>query len=181
MYNHRFFHERLALEVERSGRNNLELSLLMIDVDHFKDFNDRFGHLAGDMALKHVAELLSADRRVNDIVARYGGEEFAVLLPDTPRDAAARLAEQMRARIQSATLGENDMSVTISIGVAACPLDADAPQPLLQAADDALYQAKRNGRNRVELAGRSDDEDDSVMQDESGAKEQSQTHEESKA
>jgi diguanylate cyclase (GGDEF)-like protein len=154
-YNHRYFHERLALEVERSGRTNLPLSLLMTDVDHFKQYNDRFGHPAGDRVLKRVAEILSMGRRVNDVVARYGGEEFAVLLIDTPREAAMVLAEQLRQLIESERFVNDDEGarVTISIGVAACPDDTTDPGELLLVADTALYKAKRNGRNRVEAAG----------------------------
>ncbi len=158
-YNHRYLHERLALEVERSLRSRLPLSLLMIDVDHFKRYNDQHGHQAGDVALRRVAELLQADRRANDVVARYGGEEFAVLLPDTPKDAAQRVAESVRVRIAVEVMGEAEVmdeaegrQVTISIGVAASPDDAAAPGALLHAADTALYVAKHAGRNRVVLA-----------------------------
>lgn len=155
-YNHRYFHDRLGLEVERSGRNNLPLSLLMIDVDHFKQFNDTHGHVAGDAALRQVAELAATERRINDIVARYGGEEFAVLLPDTPRDAAVRLAEQMRERVEQASFvggdGTSSAELTISVGVAACPDDTREASELLIAADAALYRAKRGGRNQVALA-----------------------------
>jgi diguanylate cyclase (GGDEF)-like protein len=152
-YNHRYFQERLALEVERSLRSNLPLSLLMIDVDHFKRYNDQHGHLAGDVALRRVAELLRADRRVNDVVARYGGEEFAVLLPDTPKGAAERVAESMRQAVFDEVLDQRvGRKVTISIGVAASPDDAAEGGALVHAADTALYVAKHAGRNRVVLA-----------------------------
>ncbi|MBW2732416.1 MAG: diguanylate cyclase [Deltaproteobacteria bacterium] len=152
-YNHRYFHERVALEVERSRRSGSPLSLLMIDVDFFKRFNDTHGHLAGDGALKRVAALISEDRRVNDIVARYGGEEFAVLLLDTSPGAAEMVAEQMRERI--ANSGEAEFvgeRLTISIGVAACPEHALEGEALVDVADQALYRAKDLGRDRVELA-----------------------------
>ena len=153
-YNHRYLFERLEREVERSKRTNLVVSLLMVDVDHFKRYNDRWGHLAGDAALRMVGDALAEDRRVNDIVARYGGEEFAVLLPDTPRSAAIGVADQVRARIAANPLtyrGEHT-PVTVSIGVAACPDDGDTVGALVKMADDALYRAKNAGRNRVELA-----------------------------
>ena len=150
-YNHRYFHERLALEVERSSRSALPLSLLMVDVDHFKRYNDSHGHLAGDVALRRVAELLRADRRVNDVVARYGGEEFAVLLPDTPKVAAHKVAEAARALVAGEAF-DDQPKVTISIGVAACPEDADEAGALIHAADTALYVAKHAGRDRVVLA-----------------------------
>lgn len=152
-FNHRYFHERVVLETERSGRNKSPLSLLMIDVDLFKHFNDTHGHLAGDGALKRVAALLSEDRRVNDVVARYGGEEFAVLLLDTPRRAALMVAEQIRERVASSRapefLGDR---LTISLGVATCPDDAQEGEALVDAADKALYRAKGLGRNRVAVA-----------------------------
>ncbi|MFH1132474.1 MAG: diguanylate cyclase [Pseudomonadota bacterium] len=153
-YNHRHFHERLNMEVERSGRTNLPLALLMIDVDKFKNYNDRFGHPAGDEVLRRVAGLLSEGRRVNDVVTRYGGEEFAILLIDTPRKAAKAVAEQMRKQIAAekfiAQPGGEVAHVTISIGVAVCPDEAKTPNELLMRADSALYRAKRKGRNRVE-------------------------------
>ena len=150
-FNHRYFYERLALEVERSRRNQLPLSLLMIDVDLFKGFNDRYGHLAGDEALRRVADLIRTDRRANDVVARYGGEEFTVVLPDTAREAAVNVAEQIRRRVETTRFpaGEQSEKVTISIGVAACPADAQDVGTFVHAADLALYQAKGGGRNQV--------------------------------
>ena len=99
LYNHRHFHERLALEVERSQRSGLPLSLLMLDVDHFKQFNDTFGHPAGDEVLRQLARVLADTRRANDVVARYGGEEFAVILVDTAKFTAAKVAERVRERV----------------------------------------------------------------------------------
>ncbi len=156
LHNHRYFHERLASEVERSNRTHLPLSLLMIDVDHFKHYNDTNGHPAGDAVLRGVAQILRDGRRMNDAVARYGGEEFAVLLPDTPRGAASGLAEALRARVEErefAQAGSQPLGrLTISVGVACSPDDAASASELLQAADDALYRAKEAGRNRVCLA-----------------------------
>jgi len=155
LYNHRHFHERLTLEVERSQRSGLPLSLLMLDVDHFKQFNDTFGHPSGDEVLRQLARVLGDTRRANDVVARYGGEEFAVILVDTPKFTAAKVAERVRERIY-----DNDFSeaapragrLSVSIGVATFPDDGADVEALVRSADTALYAAKRAGRNRVVLA-----------------------------
>jgi diguanylate cyclase (GGDEF)-like protein len=156
VYNHRHFHERLAMEVERSGRNGLPLALFMIDVDHFKRYNDLHGHPAGDEVLRQVARLLADGRRVNDFVARYGGEEFAVVLVDTPKLGAAQVADKLRQRMAEFPFPhaaeQPGGAVTVSIGVAAFPDDASSPEGLVRAADSALYKAKTAGRNRVVLA-----------------------------
>jgi two-component system, cell cycle response regulator len=160
VYNHRHFHERLALEVERSGRNGLPLALFMIDVDHFKNYNDRHGHPAGDEVLRQVARVLADGRRVNDFVARYGGEEFAVVLVDTPKLGAAQVADKLRQRIAEfpfAHAGDQPGgAITVSVGVASFPEDASTPEALVRAADAALYRAKTAGRNRVVLAGKAE-------------------------
>ena len=156
LYNHRHFHERLELEVERSQRNGLPLSLFMIDVDHFKHYNDHHGHPAGDEVLRQLARLLSAGRRANDFCARYGGEEFCVVLVDTPKLTAAKVAERLRERIAKHPFPHRQEqpggTLSISIGVATFPVDADDPEALVRAADQALYVAKREGRNRIVLA-----------------------------
>ncbi|MBT8493298.1 MAG: diguanylate cyclase [Deltaproteobacteria bacterium] len=155
LYNHRHFHERLALEVERSLRNGLPLALLMIDVDHFKAFNDRHGHPAGDDCLRQLSRIMSDGRRANDFVARYGGEEFAIVLVDTSKLTAAQLAERLRETVEQTDFvapGKGSESMTISIGVAAFPDDASNAEALVRAADAALYQAKDGGRNCVVLA-----------------------------
>jgi diguanylate cyclase (GGDEF)-like protein len=157
LYNHRHFHERLALEVERSGRNGLPLALFMIDVDHFKRYNDQNGHPAGDEVLRQIARLLSDGRRVNDVCARYGGEEFATVLVDTPKLTATQVAERLRRRIADFHFphgeGQPGGHVTVSVGVAAMPDDAGDAEALVRAADAALYRAKAGGRNCVVLAG----------------------------
>jgi len=156
LFNHRYFHERLANEVERSNRTGLELSLLMIDVDHFKHYNDLNGHPAGDTVLRRVAQILSEGRRLNDAVARYGGEEFTILLVDTPADAAASLADQLRSRVETTDFVNGEAQpggcLTISLGVACYPDHALTSHGLVEAADVALYRAKNGGRNRVETA-----------------------------
>ncbi|MFT3691859.1 MAG: diguanylate cyclase [Kofleriaceae bacterium] len=155
LYNHRHFHERLALEVERSQRSGLPLSLLMLDVDHFKLFNDTHGHPAGDEVLRQLARVLADTRRANDVVARYGGEEFCVILVDTPKFTAAKVAERVRERVVAHDFADGlpakHNPITISFGVATYPEDGSDAEALVRAADTALYAAKRAGRNRVVL------------------------------
>lgn len=156
LYNHRHFHERLTLEVERSQRSGLPLSLLMLDVDHFKQFNDTFGHPAGDEVLRQLARVLADTRRANDVVARYGGEEFAALLPNTDAAEAKNVAqrcihEMLNARIPHA---ESPVSswLSVSIGVATVQAAPGASASALVAnADSAMYRAKKAGRARCEV------------------------------
>jgi diguanylate cyclase (GGDEF)-like protein len=156
LYNHRHFHERLALEVERTGRSGLPMALFMIDVDHFKRYNDLRGHPAGDEVLRQLARLLGDGRRVNDFVARYGGEEFAVVLVDTPKLSAAQIAEKLRERVAAHpfSMPEAEPKLSISVGVAAFPEDAQDSEGLVRAADAALYRAKAAGRDRVAAGAR---------------------------
>ncbi len=157
IYNHRHFGERLALEVERSGRNNLPLSVLMIDVDHFKKYNDSHGHLAGDNALRAVSRILQQSRRANDLVARYGGEEFAILLLDIGKEAAREVAERISAQVAAFPFEHGDTQplgkLTVSVGIATCPDDGTDPAVVLDAADRAMFAAKAAGRNTVRAAG----------------------------
>jgi diguanylate cyclase (GGDEF)-like protein len=155
LYNHRHFHERIALEVERSQRSGLPLSLLMLDVDHFKQFNDTYGHPAGDEVLRQLARVLSDTRRANDVVARYGGEEFAVILVDTAKFTAAKVAERVRERTFAHDFSDaapKAPKLSVSVGVATYPDDGSDAEALVRSADTALYAAKRAGRNRVVLA-----------------------------
>ncbi|MBA3538341.1 MAG: diguanylate cyclase [Deltaproteobacteria bacterium] len=155
LYNHRHLHERLTLEVERSQRSGLPLSLLMLDVDHFKQFNDTFGHPAGDEVLRQLARVLADTRRANDVVARYGGEEFAVILVDTPKFTGAKVAERVRERIAAHDFSDaapRASKLSVSIGIATFPDDGADAEGLVRSADTALYAAKRAGRNRVVLA-----------------------------
>ncbi|MBM2811015.1 MAG: response regulator receiver modulated diguanylate cyclase [Chloroflexi bacterium] len=153
--NRRRFDEVLEKEWRRATREPTSLALLMIDIDHFKDYNDALGHLAGDDCLRQVAQALEHTvRRAGDLVARYGGEEFAVLLPNTSMPAACDLAEKMRARVEDLqiphTSGRPCPYLTVSIGVAVVESAVgDVAIDLISAADDALYQAKGEGRNRV--------------------------------
>ncbi len=157
LFNHRHLHERLALEVERALRDGVPVAMLMIDVDHFKMYNDRHGHPAGDEILRTLGRLFAEERRANDVVARYGGEEFALLLAGIDRPQAAQLAERLRGRIAGYDFphgGEQPGGrLTVSIGVAACPTDARTDEALIKAAYEALYRAKKAGRDRVVIAG----------------------------
>jgi diguanylate cyclase (GGDEF)-like protein len=156
LFNHRHFHERLSLEVERSLRNGLPMSLLMIDVDQFKHYNDQHGHPAGDELLRQLARLMTDGRRANDFVARYGGEEFAIVLVDTPKLTAAQVAERLRERVAGFPFPHADSQpsghVSISLGVAAFCDDAVSAEGLVRAADASLYRAKHAGRDRVVLS-----------------------------
>ncbi len=150
LYNHKFFQKRLREEIERSLRYHHPLSLLMIDIDNFKIINDRYGHQAGDKALKSVADILKFNMRLVDITARYGGEEFAIILPETPLEGARIAAERLR-RVVENSVKVNNAKVTISIGIASCdklntPL---TPEQLIKQADEQLYRAKYEGRNKV--------------------------------
>lgn len=153
--NRRYFDEHLAKEWKRAFRYARPISLIMIDIDNFKAYNDHYGHLSGDECLRRVALLLQKGvRRPTDIVARFGGEEFAVLLPDTTLIGAKVLAELLRTEIEAASIEHaySNVSpfVTISLGVASVVPDSLFPELLIDYADRAMYYAKQNGRNRVE-------------------------------
>ncbi|MGA2991064.1 MAG: sensor domain-containing diguanylate cyclase [Candidatus Korobacteraceae bacterium] len=149
----RYFQEQLARELKRAKRNRGSLALIMIDIDHFKRLNDEHGHLAGDMLLRQVSSILMQGRREIDTIARYGGEEFVLLLPDTTSSGAQQLAERLKNDIEGSHLvvdtPEKAVRLTVSLGVAAFPRDAQSDVELLAAADAALYGAKHAGRNRV--------------------------------
>ncbi len=153
--NRRSFEERLEEEAQRHDRYEQPLSLILMDLDHFKDVNDTFGHQAGDLVLRGMAALLVESLRGSDFPARYGGEEFAVILPHTPCDHAARLAERIRERVADHDFGQRQgqpVRMTVSAGVAALAPGARGSE-LVSLADQALYLAKEEGRNRVVLAG----------------------------
>lgn len=155
MPNHRSLKERLGDELARANRHEQELSVLMLDIDHFKVYNDAFGHAAGDEALRVVADALRQSLRLGDYAARYGGEEFVVVLPDTPLSVASEIAETLRgvvADITEQSANALPRSVTVSIGVATCPMHGGDRDLILQAADSAMYLAKHGGRNQVCLA-----------------------------
>jgi diguanylate cyclase (GGDEF)-like protein/hemerythrin-like metal-binding protein len=155
--NRRNLDQRLELEWKRAFRERMPISFLMIDVDHFKRYNDACGHQAGDDCLKAVAKTISAVKRATDLVARFGGEEFAVLLPNTPLIGAQIVANDVQCSVEEASIAHPDSPVaghvTVSIGVASCiPSNLTGPPDLIAAADRALYAAKESGRNRVVLA-----------------------------
>ena len=159
LLNRRYFEEALERELRRAIRYNLPVSLLMADIDHFKMYNDAQGHHQGDNVLKEVTTRLTENTRQVDIVARFGGEEFVVILPMTTKTHARLVAEKLRRSVEETKIpGEEILPggrLTISLGLAAYPDDASDPTGLVQAADAALYAAKRKGRNRTEMVGRS--------------------------
>ena len=156
LLNRRGLDKRLALEWARTQRAAHPMSAIMVDIDHFKLYNDQQGHQLGDETLRKVARLLNQKVRSVDAVARYGGEEFLILLPDATKPQAIEVAKKLRRTIEAADFDKGYLQplgrVTISCGVATSPTDADSAHALVQAADEALYAAKAHGRNRVQAA-----------------------------
>ena len=162
VHNRRYLEHRCGIEVSQARRHSLSLCCMLIDVDRFKRINDTYGHAAGDQILRTVAANIQVQLRAGDTVARYGGEEFVVLLPQTDMDNAWAIANRIRTSIERKLLyaeSGRGIKVTISAGVSQLALADDAGNDLQQAsamlnsADEALYRAKNNGRNRVECAG----------------------------
>jgi two-component system cell cycle response regulator len=151
LYNHRYFQERLREEFRVAQRYDDALSLILLDLDHFKEINDRYGHPVGDDVLRKVAHALQLSVRETDIIARYGGEEFAVLLPRTPLAGAITVAERVWRELGQLRVGPDDsLQVTASLGLSGFPQRTVlSPDQLLLTADEALYRAKREGRNRI--------------------------------
>jgi diguanylate cyclase (GGDEF)-like protein len=154
IYNHRFFIEQLAREVERHKRYSTPLSLLMIDIDYFKHYNDTNGHLAGDEVLRAIAILIERGVRQTDIVARYGGEEFSAILTNTGREGALEIAERIRKNVSDTRFpnesAQPNKDLTVSVGVATFSSSISTLTDLIREADHTLYRAKNGGRNRVE-------------------------------
>jgi diguanylate cyclase (GGDEF)-like protein len=155
LYNRRWIDEALPRFVQRYGRGGQPLAVLMVDVDHFKKFNDTYGHATGDQVLVLVGQALRSSLRPTDHVARYGGEEFLVILPDTGEDSARIVADRLRSAVHAIELAKSDGSaiprITISLG-GGCLASGQSMKALLGCADDALYQSKANGRDRVTFA-----------------------------
>jgi diguanylate cyclase (GGDEF)-like protein len=155
LYVRREFNRFFLEEISRAARSGRPFSLLLVDADHFKDINDRYGHRVGDRVLRTLALVLNRDMRAVDRVARIGGEEFAVILPDTQWDAAMETAERIRSMTAAKQVHSPDgkiIRITISIGVATFPQNGDTMDALVEAADQALYRAKAEGRNCVRQA-----------------------------
>ena len=150
-----YFEQQLEMEIKRSERKNTPFALLMVDIDHFKQLNDRYGHHVGDQVLRDVAATLMKDMREVDTVARYGGEEFVLILPETNEQGATQVAQRVRRAVEQARFFAGAPNaperLTISIGIAVFGEDANSKRDLVAAADAALYQAKHSGRNSVIL------------------------------
>lgn len=149
LLNRRYLEERLTEEIKRSNRHGFPMSFLMIDVDEFKSYNDSFGHTEGDKALQMVGTCLKETLRGADVAARYGGEEFSILLPQTNSAEAEVIAERIRERVENRCFPNRQ--VTISVGIASCSLSLNSMRDLISAADKALYEAKKTGRNNVQI------------------------------
>jgi diguanylate cyclase (GGDEF)-like protein len=147
----RYFIERFDEEIERSKKFNLNFSLLIVDIDRFKEYNDRYGHLVGDVILREVSATIKAGIREIDLIGRYGGDEFLLLLTETDKNGARFVAERIRESIEARQFQAYDESLkgTISVGISCFPEDSHYWQGLIEKADKALYQAKQAGRNRV--------------------------------
>ena len=157
LFNRRYLDETLDRELKRAARKRLPLGIIMLDIDHFKRFNDTHGHAAGDLLLRQLGDTLKKHIRAGDIACRYGGEEFILILPEANREAAHHRAEHLREEVKRIRLHHEDhviVGVTMSFGVAVFPLDGKTGERVLIAADEALYQAKHEGRDRVIVADR---------------------------
>jgi two-component system cell cycle response regulator len=153
LYNHRYFHEQLSKDLLRARRYDESLSCVLLDIDHFKKFNDTHGHQTGDVVLSTLGQVIKDSIRDSDFAARYGGEEFALVLYHTDGPGAYDVAERLRQMVEDCEVHDkgNVLHVTISVGVATFPHEAiDDSKELIECADKALYTAKENGRNRVE-------------------------------
>jgi diguanylate cyclase (GGDEF)-like protein len=153
VYNHANFHERLQSEIARAQRFSSQVSLLLIDIDDFRAFNEQHGHIVGDQALVVLGQTIRTYLRRYDSPARYGGEEFAVILPDTSLEDAQKVAERVRMNVEGREIatGHATTHFTISLGIAHYPTQADTAMVLIACAEAALQQAKHSGKNRTEI------------------------------
>lgn len=160
--NRRSFVEKISEEMERAKRYKTKFTLVVLDLDHFKTVNDKYGHLAGDRILRAVANLLDHQRRSTDFLARFGGEEFALILPETTQERAWVLAEKTRRKVEQSRFRyeEHPIHITISMGVGEVHGEEDTPELLFERVDQALYRAKHLGRNRVEVVNDSSSKSD---------------------
>lgn len=147
LYNHRYLTEQMKKEIQRAARHNHSLSVVMLDIDHFKDYNDRFGHLEGNKVLKDISRLLLKNARATDIVGRFGGEEFCIVVPEIQKNKAAAFVKRLLSEVANHSFPNR--RITLSAGVAAFPKDGKTHLELIKRADTFLYKAKRQGRNRV--------------------------------
>jgi diguanylate cyclase (GGDEF)-like protein len=158
LHNHRYFQDFLNFEIHRSHRNQETFALIFADLDYFKQYNDSNGHLEGDNLLRQMAEILQKTIRRSDMIARYGGEEFVIILPSTSKKNACLVGEKIRRAVESYPFEGRKFQpggkVTISVGIAGFPEDGEDRAALIQSADEAMYRAKRGGRNRVIMSGR---------------------------
>ncbi|MDP3300579.1 MAG: diguanylate cyclase [Sulfuricurvum sp.] len=154
IYNRRYMDETLPREISRASRDLSDLSIVMLDLDHFKVINDTYGHSAGDQVLKNIATCITSSIRQNDFVCRFGGEEFIIVMPGMPADQAFERMEECRKNIENIVTKYNNKEITITIsgGIASCITFLETQDELIKKADDALYESKANGRNRITLA-----------------------------
>jgi diguanylate cyclase (GGDEF)-like protein len=152
LYNHRYFQEQMQMFCANSKRYDSVFSLIILDIDFFKKFNDNFGHQSGDAVLRQVAQILKKNVRATDIVCRYGGEEMSIILPNAGEEEALNTAQKLCKIVSEQKFilsGNRESNVTISLGVSTYGLDGEEPSVLIEIADSRLYNAKNNGRNRV--------------------------------
>jgi two-component system cell cycle response regulator len=157
LYNRHYLNTHLGNMVKQAAENSKNLALMILDMDHFKEVNDTYGHDVGDMILKQLAALMIRTARSTDLVARFGGEEFVVLMPETDPLAALGAANRMREMVEATDFtitpdGQKIIKKTVSIGIASLHFEKDSAEALLKRADEALYLAKNSGRNNVKVA-----------------------------